>query len=108
MSFETIQADTEDVLQALTKLEESVEVWKQIIGDLQASGQSEVEIAQGPFLIGRIIGPPPPFTHCEGDFLPFKPHNVCLAFDIDIYVQQIAGLFMGIYHGLAQDSNLTE
>jgi hypothetical protein len=108
MSYETIQANTEDVRRALVVLKGSIDSWIQVIQDIEASGEVDVSVAMGPFEMGRIPGPPPPFSGCEGDFLNIKPQTGCLMFDVDIYVQQIAGLFMGIYHGLAQDSNLTE
>jgi hypothetical protein len=102
MSYEIEDANTEDVLRALARVQESVAVWKAIIEGIQASGQSVVNIAMGPFPMLRILGPPPPFSGCEGEFLMAKPQTGCVAFDIDTYVGQISGLFKGIYHGLEQ------
>ncbi len=108
MSYETIQANTEDVRRALEVLKGSIDSWIQVIQDIEASGEVDVSIATGPFEMGRIPGPPPPFSGCEGDILSIKPQTGCFMFDVDIYVQQVTGLLMGVYHGLAQSQDSTE
>ena len=100
MSMDMMETYTEDVLLALNTLEETIQVWKAAV----VAGGPNTSIARGPFSPIPIPGPPPPFSGCEGiDFLRPPPHTGCLHSDIDIYVQQVSGLFLGIYYGLEHD-----
>lgn len=94
-----------DVLQALERIQASIEIWKGIVESTGDSDQTTVRIAMGPFPGLRIPGPPPPFTGCAGEFLIAPPQTGCFHFDIDTYVGQISGLFKGIFHGLEQDES---
>ena len=105
MTKEMIQAVPEDVLRALIRVEESIQVWKAAVMAVQGSGVDTMSIAPGPFRMDPIPGPEPPFSACErNDFLEVRPQSGCLNFNIDTYVQQISGLFLGIHYGLQHDT----
>ena len=107
MPMEMLEADPADVLHALNQLEQTIHLWKAAVEEVQASGAPFMSIAQGPYRPspGPLPpGPPPPFTDCEAnDFISVKPRNACLHFDIDVYVDQVAGFLFGLYYGLQHD-----
>ena len=100
MPREMMEARSEDVLRALDRLEETIQFWK----DAVRAGEANMSIARGPFPPIPIPGPPPPFTDCRRiEFLSPPPLTECVEYDIDTYVQQVSGLFMGLYYGLLHD-----
>lgn len=109
MSMDMMEATPEDVLRALNQLEETIQVWRAAVVDVQESGAEIMHIAQGPYRGGDPIpipGPPAPFSSCEpSDFLRPPPRTGCHHFDIYIYTQQVAGLFLGLYYGLMYDQD---
>jgi hypothetical protein len=104
MTKEMVPANPEDVLQALDRIGQSIEVWKIAVQRARDSGTSSISIAKGPFPPISVPGPPPPFSGCGLELeLDHPPLDGCEEFDIDVYVQQVSGVFLGIYHGLVYD-----
>ena len=104
MTKEMMQAVPEDVLRALNRVEETIQVWKAAVMAVQESGADTMSIAPGPFRLDPIPGPAPPFTACKpSELLEVRPRSSGFNFDIEIYTQQISGLFMGLYFGLLHD-----
>ncbi len=106
LEMEMLEADPIDVLLALIKVEESIQVWKAAVVDLVRERVTTMNVAKGPFRGGDGPLPPSggsgPFTNCWPDdlFMGARPQTGCAGFNIDTYVQQVSGLFLGLYFGL--------
>ncbi len=108
MEMEMTVATPEDVLLALNRMEETIQVWKAAVVEVQQSGAETMHIAQGPFRgWDPPIPGPEPFTGCWPDdcFISVRPRSGCVEFDIDIYVQQVCGFLLGLYHCLLYDQD---
>ena len=96
--------EAENVLHALVRIEQSIQGWKDAVQSATGSGTTSISIAQGPFDPVSVPGPPPPFSGCSPEFAAGPPPlEGCGDFDIDVYVQQVSGFFLGLYHGLVFD-----
>ena len=107
MEMEMLEARPIDVLLALIRVEEAIQVWKAAVVDRVREEVGTMHIAQGPF---RGWGPPipdpdPPYTGCWPDhrFMEVRPLSGDLTFDINPYTQQLSGFLLGLHYGLEHD-----
>lgn len=109
--MEMLEADPIDVLLALIKVEESIQVWKTAVVDRVRARETTMNVARGPFRGGEGPLPPSggsgPLTGCWPDdlFMGARPQTGCAGFNIDMYVQQISGLLVGLHYGLLHDQD---
>ena len=108
MPMDMMEAHPVDVLLALIRLEESIQVWKAAVVDLVRERAETMSIAQGPFWGGDPPLPDPgPYTNCWPDVscMGARPQSGGHDFDIDSHVQQLSGFLLGLHYGLLHDQD---